>query len=53
MVGDSLSSDYAGALNAGMDFCWINPKGLPLPEHLQEPRFTVRSVAELPPLLES
>jgi YjjG family noncanonical pyrimidine nucleotidase len=51
MVGDSLTSDYAGSLNAGMDFCWINPKGLPLPAHLPEPRFTLRSVAELPPLL--
>lgn len=51
MVGDSLTSDYQGSLNAGMDFCWINPKRLPLPSHLPEPRFTLRSVAELPPLL--
>ena len=53
MVGDSLSSDYAGAMNAGLDFCWINPKRLPLPAHLPSPRFTVQSVAELPALLES
>ncbi len=52
MVGDSLTSDYQGSLNAGMDFCWINAKGLPLPAHLPEPRFTLRSVAELPSRLE-
>jgi HAD superfamily hydrolase (TIGR01549 family) len=51
MVGDSLTSDYQGALNAGMDFCWINAKRLPLPAHLPEPRFTLQSVAELPALL--
>ncbi len=51
MVGDSLTSDYVGSLNAGMDFCWINARGLPLPAHLPEPRFTLRSVAELPALL--
>lgn len=53
MVGDSLTSDYQGSLNAGMDFCWINAKGLPLPANLPEPRFTLQSVAELPRLLES
>jgi FMN phosphatase YigB (HAD superfamily) len=53
MVGDSLTSDYLGSMNAGMDFCWINAKGLPLPTHLPEPRFTLQSVAELPLLLES
>lgn len=53
MVGDSLTSDYVGSLNAGMDFCWINAKGLPLPAHLPEPRFTLRSVAELPALLQA
>ena len=51
MVGDSLTSDYVGSLNAGMDFCWINARGLPLPAHLPEPRFTLQSVAELPALL--
>jgi YjjG family noncanonical pyrimidine nucleotidase len=51
MVGDSLTSDYLGSLNAGVDFCWINPKRLPLPAHLPEPRFMLQSVAELPALL--
>jgi 2-haloacid dehalogenase len=53
MVGDSLTSDYVGAMNAGLDFCWVNPKRLPLPAHLPPPRFTVQSVAQLPALLES
>lgn len=51
MVGDSLTSDYAGSLNAGLDFCWINPRRLPLPAHLPAPKFTLQSVAELPALL--
>jgi 2-haloacid dehalogenase len=51
MVGDSLTSDYLGSLNAGLDFCWINARRLPLPAHLPEPRFTLQSVAELPALL--
>jgi 2-haloacid dehalogenase len=51
MAGDSLTSDYLGSLNAGMDFCWINARGLPLPSHLPVPRFTLQSVAELPALL--
>jgi YjjG family noncanonical pyrimidine nucleotidase len=29
MVGDSLSSDIQGAINAGIDCCWFNPKRLP------------------------
>jgi 2-haloacid dehalogenase len=31
-VGDSVSSDMAAARNAGMDFCWLNPGGAPVPE---------------------
>lgn len=30
VVGDSLSSDIKGAMNAGLDCCWYNPKGLEL-----------------------
>ncbi len=48
MVGDSLSSDYRGSINAGIDFCWVNAKDDSLPEHFPEPRFTVSSVIELP-----
>lgn len=32
LIGDSTSSDMPAAHNAGMDFCWYNPAGLPVPE---------------------
>ena len=53
MIGDSLTSDYQGSLNAGIDFCWINAKEAPLPDHLPEPKFTLSSVAELPYVLDT
>jgi len=31
IVGDSLSSDILGAMNAGVDCCWYNPGGADLP----------------------
>ena len=31
MVGDSLTSDMAGGLGAGLRCCWYNPQGLPAP----------------------
>jgi YjjG family noncanonical pyrimidine nucleotidase len=46
-VGDSVTSDMAGARNAGMDFCWINPRGLPCPED-SAPAFVIASIAEFP-----
>lgn len=47
MIGDSLSSDYQGALNAGMDFCWINLENHPLSPEFPKPQYEVKSVAEL------
>ena len=32
MVGDGVNSDIRGANNAGIDACWLNPSGKPLPE---------------------
>ena len=29
IVGDSLTSDILGGINAGIATCWVNPKGLP------------------------
>ncbi len=34
MVGDSLSSDMAGAIAYGVDACWFNPQGKPRPVDL-------------------
>lgn len=47
MIGDSLSSDYQGALNVGMDFCWINLERQPLSPEFPKPKYEVKSVAEL------
>ena len=51
VVGDSLTSDIRGALNAGLRSCWYNPGGLPLRPDIR-PDHTIRDLAELPPLLE-
>ena len=32
IVGDSLTSDIQGGMNAGIRTCWYNPDGRPLPE---------------------
>ena len=46
MVGDSLSSDIAGAIAYGMDACWLNRDGRANTSGI-EPTFTIRSLAEL------
>ncbi len=51
IIGDSLSSDYQGALNAGMDFCWINLENHALSAEFPKPKYEVKSVAELLDLL--
>ena len=50
IVGDSLTSDVRGGRNAGIKTCWYNPGGkAPRPDIL--PDYSIRSLAELPPLL--
>ena len=51
LVGDSLSSDIRGARNAGIRSCWFNPHGAP-PRADIPADFEIRTLAELPPLLE-
>ena len=48
-VGDSVTSDMAGARNAGMDFCWLNPKGLPCPAG-NAPVYIITAISEFPAL---
>ena len=36
MVGDSVSSDIKGAVNAELDGCWYNPAGKALPKNFDE-----------------
>jgi 2-haloacid dehalogenase len=50
VVGDSLTSDMAGGIGAGLDTCWINPTGRPIPSHLSI-TYSIPSIADLPGLL--
>ena len=50
IVGDSLSSDIRGGINAGIKTCWYNPKGELCGEDTV-PDFEIRSLSELPALL--
>lgn len=49
-MGDSLTSDIRGAVNAGIDSCWFNPDGIenrtgPVPD------YEIRSLLELKEIL--
>lgn len=46
VIGDSLSSDILGGLNAGIDTCWFNPAGLP-PDPRIPATYTIRRLADL------
>ena len=50
VIGDSLSSDMAGGIGAGIDTCWINPKKAEIPAHLPI-KYSITTIAELPALL--
>lgn len=52
MVGDSLSSDIKGGINAGIRTCWVNPGHAPgKPEIV--PDFEIERLSDLPALLET
>lgn len=50
LVGDSTSSDMPAAQNAGMDFCWVNPEGSPVPDGFT-PRFVIERLEQLRSIL--
>lgn len=50
VVGDSLTSDMAGGIGAGLDTCWINPQNHPIPAHLPI-TFSIPSMKDLPDLI--
>ena len=50
IVGDSLSSDILGGINAGVTTCWFNPDGSSAAEDIR-PDYEFRALAELPELL--
>lgn len=51
MVGDSLTSDIRGGRDSGLRTCWFDPHGRP-PRPEIVPDYRIRSLSELPPLLE-
>lgn len=51
IVGDRLSSDILGGINAGIKTCWFNPKCLPGKENIPADH-EIHALSELPELLE-
>lgn len=51
IVGDSLSSDIRGGINAGIRTCWYNPAGKAGREDIK-PDYEIKELMELPGLLE-
>ena len=52
MVGDSLTSDFQGGINAGIRTCWVNPAGKPNTTAIQ-PDYEIHALSELETLLEA
>ena len=52
IVGDSLTSDILGGVNAGIRTCWYNPARLPASENLRID-CTITDLHEIIPLLET
>lgn len=50
MIGDSLSSDILGGINAGIKTCWFNPAGKPGRKDIV-PDYEISSLDQLPDLL--
>jgi 2-haloacid dehalogenase len=46
VIGDSLSSDIQGGINAGLDTCWYNPAGKSVPADMRI-TYTVSSFREI------
>lgn len=52
IVGDSLTSDILGGINAGMKTCWVNPTGKTAPVDIQ-PDYEIKALSELEGLLDT
>ena len=52
IVGDSLSSDIQGGINAGIKTCWVNPKHAPANPHIPAD-YEIESITQLEALLET
>lgn len=53
VVGDSLTSDIAGGIGAGLDTCWLNATGKPLPAGMPVTYVISRPEELLPLVLEA
>ena len=51
-VGDSLEADVAGARASGIGAIWVNRSGVPAPSGHIKPDHQIRSLAELPAMLD-
>ena len=51
MIGDSLTSDILGGINAGIRTCWFNPQGSPGREDIM-PDYEIVKLEQVPELLE-
>ena len=51
IVGDSLTSDIRGGVNAGIQTCWYNPHGHAAPPELRID-YTVSDIAEVLQIVE-
>ena len=52
ILGDSLTSDVQGGINAGIRTCWFNPRGQAARDDIR-PDFEVRTLAQFAELLET
>lgn len=50
VIGDSLSSDILGGINAGLHTCWYNPAGKTAPEGMKI-TYTVKTLSEIAPII--
>ena len=50
ILGDRLSSDILGGINAGIKTCWFNPKNEPAREGIV-PDYEIKKLAEFPELI--
>ncbi len=50
VIGDSLTSDIAGAIGVGIDSCWFNPKSMPNTKNLPI-TYTVKEPKDILPLV--
>lgn len=52
IVGDSLTSDILGGIQAGMKTCWVNPNGKPARVDIR-PDYEIKALSQLEDLLDS